>query len=284
MIKLRMGGVPEYFNLPILLAKEEGKFAACGIDLEWTDIPEGTGKMVQCLADGRQDLVIALTEGLTKAIALGNPSKIIHTYVQSPLIWGIHTSIHSKASSIEDLKGECFAISRYGSGSHLMAILLAKDLGWEISDLKFEIVNNLDGARKALKEGVAQIFLWEKYTTKFLVEQAEFKRLSEYPTPWPCFVIGASNQMIDQNSKALKTALEVIIQAASDFSVHPGAASMIMKRYNVNPVDSQAFLSHIHWSKSIYLPEKETQEVLKTFHNLGHLDSFEKTVTHALPV
>ena len=115
MKKIRIGGVPEYFNLPILLAKEQGKFAEKGIDLIWQEVPEGTGKMVQSLADDSLDLVVALTEGMTKSIAQGNPSKIIHAYVQSPLIWGIHAAHHAAAEKTEDLRGKAFAISRYGS-------------------------------------------------------------------------------------------------------------------------------------------------------------------------
>ena len=62
--------------------------------------------------------------------------------------------------------------------------------------MDFEVVNNLDGARSALKSDQAHIFLWEKYTTKFLVDQHEFKRIGEYPTPWPCFVISATDNII----------------------------------------------------------------------------------------
>ena len=36
-VKIRLGGVPEHFNLPIHLAKERGVFSSRGVDLEWTD-------------------------------------------------------------------------------------------------------------------------------------------------------------------------------------------------------------------------------------------------------
>ncbi|NNM17841.1 MAG: ABC transporter substrate-binding protein, partial [Croceitalea sp.] len=42
MKKVKIIGVPEHFNLPWHLAIEEGAFEARGIDLVWTDIPEGT--------------------------------------------------------------------------------------------------------------------------------------------------------------------------------------------------------------------------------------------------
>ena len=48
MKTVRIIGVPEHFNLPWHLAMEEGAFAERGIDLIWTDVPEGTGKCQRC--------------------------------------------------------------------------------------------------------------------------------------------------------------------------------------------------------------------------------------------
>lgn len=282
MKKIRIGGVPEYFNLPILLAKEQGKFAEKGIDLIWQEIPEGTGKMVQCLAEDSLDLVIALTEGMTKSIAQGNPSKIIHAYVQSPLIWGIHTTHHSDAETTEDLKGKPFAISRYGSGSHLMAILLAKDLGWEESEMKFEVVNNLDGARAAFKNDQAHIFLWEKYTTKFLVDQGEFKRVGEYPTPWPCFVISATDKIIAEAPEMLKATVETIIAATKALKEDTNALSLITDRYQLLEPDVQEFWPNTKWNQEITLPDTAIEKVLSTFESLGQIESEDKVVTYSL--
>lgn len=282
MKKIRIGGVPEYFNLPIQLAIEEGRFAKKGIDLIWQEVPEGTGKMVQSLADDSLDLVIALTEGMTKAIAQGNPSKIIHAYVQSPLIWGIHTASYSTPDHIQALKGKTFAISRYGSGSHLMAILLAKDLGWKETELKFEVVNNLDGARKALKNNKAHIFLWEKYTTKFLVDQGEFKRVGEYPTPWPCFVISATDKIIADDSELLKTTLNIVIEATESLKTDPRAVQLIAERYKLLETDVRDFWPNTQWNQEIILPDSAIKKVLTTFESLGQLDSSDNTITHKL--
>ncbi len=43
---IRVGGVPEHFNLPWHLAKETGLFAKHNVDVQWTDVPNGTGAMV----------------------------------------------------------------------------------------------------------------------------------------------------------------------------------------------------------------------------------------------
>ncbi len=88
MKKVSIIGVPEHFNFPWQLAIEEGAFKSRGIKLEWTDIPEGTGKMCQMLQKGETDLAIMLTEGLVKSITEGNPAKIVQEYIASPLLWG----------------------------------------------------------------------------------------------------------------------------------------------------------------------------------------------------
>ena len=86
MTTIKITGVPEHFNLPWQLCLENGEFEAENIDLQWTDIPEGTGKMCQMLRDKETDIAVILTEGIVKDIIAGNPSKIVQVYVQSPLI------------------------------------------------------------------------------------------------------------------------------------------------------------------------------------------------------
>lgn len=88
MTKIRIGGVPEHFNLPWHLAIEDGMFASQGIELEWIDFPEGTGAMNKALRDKEIDLAVILTGGIIKDIAAGNPSKILQLFVSSPLQWG----------------------------------------------------------------------------------------------------------------------------------------------------------------------------------------------------
>ena len=116
-----------------------------------------------------------LTEGAVAHIVNNNANgvKLYGMYVTSPLIWGIHTSAirnKDKVACVDDLKGMTYAISRFGSGSHLMAFVDAKQRGWDVSSLKFHVVGSLEGSRKALKEGDADIWLWEKFTTKWLVD------------------------------------------------------------------------------------------------------------------
>jgi len=126
MKTIKIAGVPEHFNLPWHMCIENGEFEEVGIDLQWTDIPEGTGKICQMLRDKETDIAVILTEGMVKDIISGNESKIIQVYVKSPLIWGIHVAANSNFKTLEDLKDKKAAISRFGSGSHLMSFVMRK--------------------------------------------------------------------------------------------------------------------------------------------------------------
>lgn len=50
MKTIKIVGVPEHFNFPWQLAIENGNFKKENIDLQWTNIPEGTGKCAKCCA------------------------------------------------------------------------------------------------------------------------------------------------------------------------------------------------------------------------------------------
>ena len=86
---VRIGGVPEHFNYPWYIGLKIKAFKNNGVDLRWIDCPGSTGEMTQVLKKNKIDMAVILTEGIIKAIAERNPSKIIQTYVQTPLIWGI---------------------------------------------------------------------------------------------------------------------------------------------------------------------------------------------------
>jgi len=271
MIKVNIIGVPEHFNLPWHLAIEEGAFEERGIDLQWTDIPEGTGRMCQMLENGETDLAIILTEGLVKSITEGNPTKIVQEFIASPLLWGIHVGAKSKYESIADLETTKTAISRFGSGSHLMAYVNAQNEGWNTKKLQFEVINNLDGAVEALTNGTADYFMWEHFTTKPLVDNGTFRRLGDCPTPWPCFVIAATDKFIGENESLLGHILEIINLYTSEFKQIPSIDRTLANRYEQRLEDIQKWLSLTRWSQS-QIDSQTLEKVQETLIDLKLID------------
>lgn len=272
MKKIRVGGVPEHFNLPWHLCMEEGDFRYEGIDLEWKDYPDGTGAMNKALRNNEIDVAIILTEGIIKDISAGNPSRIIQSYIETPLIWGIHVDSNSAYQNLEDLQNSTAAISREGSGSQLMAYVNAASLGWDIDQLKFEIVGDIDGAVKALEDDRAQYFMWEKYTTKPLVDKGIFRRIGECPTPWSCFVVAAREEFIDENEHDLAKMLGVVNAKSASFKEIPGIEKNLSSRYGIQIEDIVTWLNITAWSQH-QLPAEELSKVQETLEELQLIPS-----------
>ena len=250
MTTIKIAGVPEHFNLPWHLALENNEFEAQDIDLQWTDVPEGTGKMCEMLRSGETDIAVILTEGIVKDIVAGNPSKIVQVYVESPLIWGIHVAANSSYKTEADLENSKVAISRLGSGSQLMAYVNANNQGWKTADLEFEIINTIDGAVEALTAGTADYFMWERFMTKPLVDKGVFRRVGDCPTPWPCFVIAVREEVLHKQPEIIKTILETINKKTKSFKNIPNIDQTLASKYHQKKEDIQEWLSLTEWSQN----------------------------------
>ncbi|WP_264530064.1 substrate-binding domain-containing protein [Flavobacterium sp. N502540] len=271
MKTVKIVGVPEHFNLPWQMCIENGEFEAENIDLQWKDIPEGTGKMCQMLRNDEADIAVILTEGILKDIAAGNPSKIVQIYVQSPLIWGIHVAAKSTFETVKDLKDKKAAISRLGSGSQLMAYVNAHEQGWKTDNLQFEIINTIDGAVEALTNGTAHYFMWEHFMTKPLVDKGIFRRVGDCPTPWPSFVIAVRDEFLKKNPKIVEKILEIINRTTEDFAQIPNIDKTLAGLFNQKQEDIQEWLKLTQWSQK-QLTEKAFIKIQNQLFDLGIIE------------
>ena len=271
MTTIKIAGVPEHFNLPWHLCIENGDFAKENIDLQWTDVPEGTGKMCQMLRNGETDIAVILTEGIVKDIVGGNPSKIVQVYVESPLIWGIHVAAKSSYKTLNDLENTKAAISRLGSGSQLMAYVNANNQGWKTDNLQFEIVNTIDGAVEALTNGTADYFMWERFMTKPLVDNGIFSRIADCPTPWPCFVIAVRDEILEKEPKIISKILKIINNKTSEFKNIPNIDQTLSDTFRQKKEDIHEWLSITEWSQN-NLDEKVLNKIQNQLFELGIID------------
>lgn len=271
MKTIKIAGVPEHFNLPWQLCIENGEFESEGIDLQWTDIPEGTGKMCQMLRDGETDIAVILSEGIVKDIVGGNQSSIVQVYVESPLIWGIHVAANSKFKTLSDLENTKAAISRLGSGSHLMSFVNAKNQNWDTEKLEFEIVNTIDGAVEALTSGKADYFMWERFMTKPLVDKGVFRRIADCPTPWPCFVIAVRNEVLEKHPQTISRILEIINATTAEFKEIPSIDRTLASKFDQKIEDINEWLSLTKWSQKP-LQEKVLNKIQNQLFDLKIID------------
>lgn len=252
--KIVVGGVPEHFNLPWHNGIESDAFSDAGIDLRYVDFPGGTGAMTKALRASELDVAIALTEGCVADILNGNPSRIVQAYVKSPLLWGIHVANRSGIEQIDQINGKRYAISRFGSGSHLMAIVDAAQRGWSTESMQFVVVKNLAGAREALAQGEADVFFWERFTTSPYVVNGEFRRLDVRETPWPAFVVCVRQQVLEQRGKSISQMLDVVNEQCRKLMKSSLAVETIADRYELDLDQVKQWFSLTQWSTTATSP------------------------------
>ncbi|MFT5822447.1 MAG: sulfonate transport system substrate-binding protein [Crocinitomix sp.] len=261
-VKIRLGGVPEHFNLPIHLAKERGVFSSRGVDLEWTDFGGGTGQMTKALRNDEIDACILLTEGMITDIIKGNPSRIISEYVTTPLTWGIHTGVNNTLMNYRDIFGKQYAISRFGSGSHLMAIVDADSKGYKIKEEQFSIIKNIDGALPSLDQLETDVFYWEKYTTKPFVDAGKLRKIGEYNTPWPCFVIAATEKVLKAHPDTIVRMLRTIHDECDKFMHDYSMIKLVSERYDQKIKDVERWYNSTEWAIHGWVGEKMMKSVI----------------------
>lgn len=265
---IRIGGVPEHFNMPWHIALESG---TGGLACEWHDYSTGTGAMLADLAAGKLDLGMLLTEGSALGLARELPIEAVSLYTTTPLIWGLHVPSESDWQSVAELQGLRFAISRYGSGSHLMSLALAMEQGWPVADQRFEIVDNLPGAIEAFSDGRADVFMWEHYTTEPAVTAGHFRRLGDFVSPWPAWVVCVNADCWRQQQQAIKQLLNTVAAAATQLKTATDAPEQIALRYGLEASAVAEWLAGVEWVKKVTPPQSALASARRMLEAAGEI-------------
>ncbi|MBP7450965.1 MAG: ABC transporter substrate-binding protein [Flavobacteriales bacterium] len=273
LVPLRIAGVPEHFNLPFMLGLERRAFVRAGVDLKWRTVPEGTGAMCELLRAGELDLAILVTEGVVRDIVNGAPVRIVSPYVDTPVTWGVHVASATSIQRVEDIKGLPFLISRPNSGSHLAAMAYARDQGWGDQELQFEVVNDLKGARERLENGPPAVFLWERSTTKPLVDAWVLRCFDEYRAQWPAFVIAARIAVLEEHGPQIGRLLKVVRDQASGLMSKRSAPEMIAQRYAMPVEDAKTWFTATRWNVDGRMDPLVIASVTEALHRCGLLDA-----------
>ncbi len=248
MIPLKIGGVPEHFNLPWQLALEKGLFDRAEIPLEWSFYAGGTGAMTAALKRGDLDMAILLTEGFVSAINSGLEAGIVRTYIQSPLVWGIYTGVQNSLHDLRQQHELNYAVSRFGSGSHLMAMIHADQREIAIAQDKFVIVNSLHGALDSLEALQSDVFYWEKFMTRPFVKTGQLREIGQFHAPWSGFLIVASAQALEEKGELIKGTLDMMIPECIDFKQNPKSIRKLTSRFDMNENEASAWLEDTIWN------------------------------------
>ena len=243
---MRVGGVPEHYNAPIhrLMANLRG-------EIEWVSFPSGTGAMLDALDRNEIDLAILLTEGVSKHALTTGKTRIVGTFVNNPLPWGVHVKPDGPLSSMEVLNSRIgdltFGISRLGSGSHLMAIVHAASLGPN-SVPRFKIVDNMKGARDAMVNGEIDVFLWDITTADIFAREGVWKVVGTVSGDWPAFVF--ATQATTNNTDDIESLIQKIKEEAIELKQDRSKTSVVflMETFGISETQAGDFITSIEWN------------------------------------
>ncbi|MDX2190073.1 MAG: ABC transporter substrate-binding protein [Bacteroidota bacterium] len=274
--KIRIGGVPEHFNFPWIYGINNKIFESYGIEVDWKNYPGGTGAMANSLKNNELDMAILLTEGAINFKLQNFPISIHQYYVKSPLIWGIHVNQNSKIDTIDQVFDKKYAISRRGSGSHLMAKLHAFEYGKEINEDQFVIVNDIQGAITSLTESRSDIFFWEKFTTKPYVDAKVLRRIGTFPTPWPCFVMVFRSEFYKANLVLIDRLLQIIENIVLTIRQLPNLSHIIANEYKLQVNDVETWLQSVEWASNSVIDNLELTRIANILKSANVVPDFVK--------
>ncbi|KAI9298846.1 hypothetical protein K502DRAFT_362065 [Neoconidiobolus thromboides FSU 785] len=254
-IELKVGLVPEHFSSPVyqVINKEENEFLKNNLNVNVLNCPAGTGEMLKKLHNNEIDIAFVVTEGFVSAKLKGDQDIIaLGTYVESSLCWAASTGKNRKFDDVKDIKNPVFGISRIGSGSHVMAQVMAQETGWDEKNLKYEILNNIDGLSNGVQNEAADLFLWEHFTTKPLYDSNTLKKIGQVVAPWPSFLIVAHRSIITKYLSELglfMNALNKIVTAFKDDEI--SSKEFVKNHFKYSSEDVEAWFSKVEYPANV---------------------------------
>ena len=105
----------------------------------------------------------------------------------------------------------------------------------------------------SLSKNEAQIFYWEKYTTKPFVENGTVRMIGEFSAPWSSFLIVASDEALQTKRSAIKKVLEVINEESIRFVSSPQSILLLHERFQLAEHDASTWLHSTVWSSDYFI-------------------------------
>ncbi|HKJ49344.1 MAG TPA: hypothetical protein VJ973_09660, partial [Christiangramia sp.] len=93
-----------------------------------------------------------------------------------------------------------------------------------------------------------------------LVDDNTFRLVADCPTPWPCFVIAATDESIQNDSESLNTMLEVLNKETENFKIQKNIDILLSERYQQKLEDIRKWLDLTRWSQE-QISDNDLEEV-----------------------
>ncbi|HEX8545710.1 MAG TPA: ABC transporter substrate-binding protein, partial [Cytophagaceae bacterium] len=99
---------------------------------------------------------------------------------------------------------------------------------------------------------------------KPLVDEKEFRRIGERPTPWPCFVIAGRDAFLGSHSKQITQIVQIITERAQQFKADKSSPSLIAEKFDLRLEDAVEWMNSTSWEKYNQMTNGPIQKVIDT--------------------
>ena len=259
MKTFRIGGVPEHYNAPFHTALSV--FEDPEYEYEWVNYPSGTGALLESVLCGELDSAVVLAEGAVSRIINKGDVEIVGTFVSSPLVWGVHVSLNSHFTSVSDIsKNDSpnpvrIGISRFGSGSHIMAEIMM-----EQHEKTYVVINTMSGAAEAMQAGLIDVFLWDIPTAA--CHSNVWKCVGTVCGEWPAFVFVQAKQATHSPDILIRLMTQVRNHAILLKEEEEFAIQFLCDKFRITQNQSAQFLKSVAWTSSPSVSRSALQRVM----------------------
>ncbi len=132
-----------------------------------------------------------------------------------------------------------------------MPFVNASQKNLQLRESDFVIVKDLDGARKALASGEADIFFWEKYITKPFVDTGEFEKIGSCPTPWPSFVVVCQNKLLRDHFNDLHNLFDQLHLVIRRLVQSGDIIKMVADEFGLQYFDAVKWYAEVEWNMDL---------------------------------
>jgi ABC-type nitrate/sulfonate/bicarbonate transport system substrate-binding protein len=218
-VKVRIAWHRSTLELMSAYAIERGYFTAEGLDVELVFFASGAEAVRAVIAGDVNGYDGAFASSLALAVSGGAPVKGVMQLIDKPLI-RILVSTDSDIRSFNDLVGKKLGISRFGSGSHGVALAILNKYGIDVSRVTLVEVGGAAALIAALKNKQIDVaFVWDP-AAETAIQAGEAKLLAnswdETPDLEPMILvfredfIGRNPDVVKALARAYARALDAV--------------------------------------------------------------------------
>ena len=136
------------------------------------------------------------------------------------------------------------------------------------------VVGDLEGARKSLANRESDLFLWERFMTKPLVDAGELKLLDTFPTPWPSFMLVAKEAFMHKHKLILLDISAILDKTLAELNKNKLLIHLISNMYKLQEEDTKQWLKTTKWSTNFNIDGTSIKQVTESLFSLNMITSW----------